>query len=114
MGKLRYSRPQLTKWCRRRGRACAAQPSSAAGSGTVPVRVSATGGGSRHKPQAGTPALRRLVMNPQLITILAAVFLVLVVIVSMVIALRRYVKVGPNQVLASGRVMEICVLEKAR
>ena len=43
-------------------------------------------------------------MNPQLTPLLAAVILVLAMIVFMVIALSRYMKVGPNQVLiVSGR-----------
>jgi flotillin len=47
-------------------------------------------------------------MNPQLPVLLAAVFLVLVMIVFMVTALSRYVKVGPNQVLiVSGRKVQL-------
>lgn len=47
-------------------------------------------------------------MNSQLITIYAAVSIVLVTLVFMGIALSRYVKVGPNQVLiVSGRKVQL-------
>ena len=49
-------------------------------------------------PAQDRPSVKRKIMSPQLTPLLAAGFLVLVVIVLAVTALSRYFKVGPNQV----------------
>jgi uncharacterized membrane protein YqiK len=58
--------------------------------------------------QKQTKRTKILIMNHQLIPILAAAAIVFVTLVFMAIALSRYVKVGPNQVLiVSGRKVQL-------